>query len=257
MPRAQEVRCCPALLRCSSKMSSVGPVIGYACGAIRVAASLLFASVLLAAPESTMEDGDATPPTVYDPETPSTNRGSSQGAPSCYTAPSKAVLPAPTFPLTAAINATNGAFVPRWLPEHLYGQMLFPKSLASHRGADQDDGVSKALRAAILLKVEQFSVNHRRGAAHRRFPAQLTMSAKVLAGVVHSRSANARVMASKDATPHLLPSSVGAPLLCCGGARYALLAVSQAVHDISAARASCDQDPSQALHSASLAARPG
>jgi len=213
MSRVREVRCCPALLRCSSKVSSVEPVIGYACGAIRVAASQAFASVLLATPESTMVDGDVTRPTVYDPASPSTNRGSSLGAPSCYKAPSEAVLPAPTFPLTAAINPINRAFVPRLLPEHLDGHLRFPKSLASRRVADQDDGVAKALRAAILLKVEQFEVNHRRGAAHRGLPAQFTMSAKVLAGVVHGRSAKARVMASKDATPNLLPSSVGAPLL--------------------------------------------
>jgi len=123
------------------------------------------------------------------------------------------VLPAPTFPLTAAINPINRAFGPRMLPEHLDGHLRFSKSLASHRGANQDAGAAKALRAAILLKVEQFEVNHRRGAAHRGLPAQFAMSAKVLAGVVHGRSAKARVMASKDATPHLLPSSVGAPLL--------------------------------------------
>jgi len=102
----------------------VEPVIGYACGAIPVAASQPLASVLLATPESAMDDGDATLSTVYDPASPSTNRGSSQGASSYYNAPSEAVLPAPTFPLTAAINPGGLDFyghILLWPPNSAHG----------------------------------------------------------------------------------------------------------------------------------------
>jgi len=58
-----------------------------------------------------------------------------------------------------------------------------------------------------MQKVEQFEVNHNRGAARRGLPAQLTMSAKVVAGVTHGARLGTPAAANKIGTPELSPAS--------------------------------------------------
>ena len=141
--------------------------------------------VLVACGASTMTHGDPTIPSDSDPKSPSTCTAQPDDSQSRDDDPSAAISLTPHLPLTAAINPIQRAFVPHLLPEHLDGNLRFPRALDSSMGRSSCTGVAKALCAAIMQRVEQLEVNHNRGAARRGLPAQFTMSAKVLAGVTH------------------------------------------------------------------------
>jgi len=164
-----------------------------------------------------MTSGAATSPSLCDAATPSTSRALRQDAQACPAGSSQALLSTPKLPLSAAINPILRAFAPRSLPEHLDGHLRFLRALISSGSPGGDAGVTKALRAAIMLKMELFEVNHRRGAARRGLPAQITLSAKLLSGVVHGPPLVTSVVARKDAStgsppslPYSSPSSAAA-----------------------------------------------
>jgi len=163
--------------------------------------------VLVACGASTMTHGDPTIPSDSDPESPSTCTAQPDDSQPRDDDPSAATSLTPHLPLTAAINPIHRAFVPRLLPEHLDGHLRFPRALASSMRRLSCTGVAKALCAAILQRVEQFEVNHNRGAARRGLPAQFTMSAKVLAGVTHGARLGKPEAENKIGTPELSPTS--------------------------------------------------
>jgi len=129
--------------------------------------------------------GEASSCAASDPASSSTRQGGRNDPPLSSERRSDVASARPHLPLTAAINPLHRAFVPRQLPENLDGHLRFPRALAANGAQMPPTRVAKALCDAIKNKIGQFEVNHRRGAARRGLPAQMTMSAKVLAAVVY------------------------------------------------------------------------
>jgi len=176
--------------------------------------------VLTALGASIVTSGAATSPSLSDAATRSTSRALRQDAQACPAGSSHALLSTTKLPLSAAINPILRAFAPRSLPEHLDGLRRFPRALSSSGSPGGDAGVTKALRAAIMPKMKLLEVNHRRGAARRGLPAQITFSTKLLSGVVHGPPLVTSVVARKDAStggpPSLPDSSPSSAAADCG-----------------------------------------
>jgi len=128
---------------------------------------------------------EASSSAASDPALSSTTHRSRPDPPLVSERPSDVASARPHLPLTAPINPLHRAFPPRQLPGNLDGHLRFPRALAASGAQVPLTGVAKALCDAIKNKIGQIEVNHRRGAARRGLPAQMTMSAKVLAAVIH------------------------------------------------------------------------
>ena len=110
------------------------------------------------------------------------------------------------LPLTAAINPLHRAFVPGQLPDNLDGHLRFPKALVANGAQVPPTGDAEALCDAITNKIGQFEVNHRRGAARRGLPAQMTMSATVSAAAVYRAPSDPATDKQNGICPLPLPS---------------------------------------------------
>jgi len=150
--------------------------------------------------------GEASSRAASDPASSATTQGARPDPPLVSERPSDVASARPHLPLTAAINPLHRAFVPRQLPDNLDGHLRFPRALAASGAEVPPTGVAKALCDAIKNKIGQFEVNHRRGAARRGLPAQMTMSAKVLAAAVYGAPSDPSTDKQNGICPLPLPS---------------------------------------------------